>query len=151
MECDNSCKAFCKWVGKLPHHKNYVLPKEDYRALPECFNETFLGETVLGALQQFRGPFGAHVHEFEDRFELHRDFVNADEDPVGHLVKDAPEYLASILIALATGIASSQKQDKGKAFLAGGLTGAMALLAGKAVKMLTEDSAKEDGKAPRIN
>jgi hypothetical protein len=149
-KCNRSCNEFCRWIEALPHHKRYVLTKELHPSLPECFEETIFGEIIPGAIRQLRGPYGAHVHEFEDRFELHRDYVNADIDPLGHLVQDAPEYLASIIVALTAGLASSRSRGRGKALLAGGATGIVAFLAGKAIKMLDEGSASEDAKAPRI-
>ncbi len=127
----------------------YSMPKERFPVLPECFRETILGEYVEGAVRQFRGPNGAHVHEFEDKWVLHRDIVDADSDPVGHLVNDAPEYLISMILGAAVGLATG-KRGKDKALIAAGLTGAFALISGKLLKMLSGESPDGDETVPKL-
>jgi hypothetical protein len=54
-----------------------------------------------GALRQFR--FGKlHVREYPDHYSVHSDKIDPMKDPLGHLMMDAPEYLAGILFGLAT-------------------------------------------------
>jgi len=153
MECTKACREFCDWVENLPYHRKYALPKDRVAQLPHCFSETFLGEMVPGAIRQFRGPCGAHVHEFEDRWVLHRDRANADEDPLGHLLRDAPEYLASLAAVLAAGLAlghpgTRRSGTKGTAALASGLLGVLALVGGKFLKSLEEDP--DEKKSPHF-
>jgi hypothetical protein len=92
-----------------------------------------------GAVRQLRGPFCAHVHEYPTKFVIHKDYVSADDDPVGHLLHDAPEYLGSLAAVLLTSFALAGRRNgpgTGRKALIGGLAGAFALLAGKTVKML---------------
>src|SRR5512137_2798612 len=149
MDCNQSCQAFCKWIETLPCHVKYRMPKDQFLMLPECFRETILGEYAEGAARQFRGPHEAHVYEFEDRWVLHRDIVDAKSDPLGHLVNDAPEYLASMLVGAAVALAT-RKKDKNKALVAAGLASAFALVSGKALKMLNGDSPDAEEKAPKL-
>ena len=149
MKCSGSCKEFCGWIKTLPHHKNYALMKEDHPSLPECFKPTLLGESVPGALRQYRGPYGAHVHEFDDRWVLHRDLVDAEKDPLGHLISDAPEYLLSIGAGLATYLLTGRVRHRNKAMAAGWALGAFALLLGKMEKAIGEDEREEVVGSPR--
>ena len=149
MDCNRSCQDFCRWIETVPCHVKYSMPKERFPALPECFKETVLGEYVDGAGRQFRGPNGAHVHEFEDKWVLHRDIVDADSDPFGHLVNDAPEYLVSVLLGAAVGLATG-KRGKDKALIAAGLAGAFALMSGKVLKMLNGDPSDGDETVPKL-
>ncbi|MHC1630929.1 MAG: hypothetical protein ACXQT4_01330 [Methanotrichaceae archaeon] len=151
MKCSQPCQEFCKWIETLPYHKKYALKKKDCPHLPICFKETFLGESVLGSKRQFRGPFGAHVHEFEDRWVLHRDKVNADENPLGHLVSDAPEYILSAIAGLATGLIARNKRDNKSALLAGWCTSTFMFLLGKIGKAIDEDDRETEAKAPRLS
>ena len=132
MECNRTCKGFCSWIKEQPLHVNYNIPKEEATRLPPCFEETFLGEMEEGVKRQYRGPYGAHVREFHDRWVLHRDHVNADQDPLGHLLKDAPEYLASALAGAP-------------------LASALTLASGKLLKLLNGDQSDGRGRAPKID
>jgi len=119
MECSEPCREFCQWLKTLPHHRKYVLKKEGYPTLPPCFKETLLGESVPGSVRQLRGPEGSHVHEFPDRWVLHRDIADAEADPLGHLLSDAPEYLVSAIAGLATALVANKKRDGRNALLTG--------------------------------
>ncbi len=151
MKCSEPCRGFCLWIETLPHHKKYVLKKEEHPTLPKCFKETILGESVYGSVRQLRGPFGSHVHEFPDRWVLHRDVVDAESDPLGHLLSDAPEYLVSALAGLATGLVARRKRDGRDALLAGWSTAAFMLLLGKMGKTISEDEGENEAKAPRLS
>jgi len=151
MKCGEPCQDFCSWIETLPYHKKYVLRKEDYSCLPPCFKETLMGESVPRSKKQFRGPYGAHVHEFEDRWVLHRDLVDAEKDPLGHLLNDAPEYVLSALAGLATGLIARKKSDGKNAFLAGWSISAFMLLMGKMTKSIGEDDTENEGNAPRFS
>ncbi len=115
-----------------------------------CFKETVLGESVLGSIRQLRGPAGSHVHEFPDRWIIHRDIVDAESDPVGHLLTDAPEYLLSALAGLATGLIARKKSGGKDALLAGWSMTAFMFLLGKMGKTIGEDDSENEGKAPRL-
>jgi hypothetical protein len=57
--------------------------------------ETLLGDPK-GSVRQYRNSRGLHVREYEDRYEIHVDSVDPQEDPLGHLVFDSPEILSAI-------------------------------------------------------
>jgi hypothetical protein len=151
MKCSEPCRVFCRWIETLPHHKKYVLKKEEYPTLPKCFKDTILGESVPGSIRQLRGPYGSHVHEFPDRWVLHRDLVDAEADPLGHLFSDAPEYLVSALAGLATGLLAKKQRDSKNALLAGWSMTAFMFLLGKMGKTIGEDERENEGKAPRLS
>ena len=82
----------CHFLKQMPHHKEILLSKRKIPRLPECFEETPLGEG-RGAIRQFRGPYGSHIREYESCWELHRDVTDPRVDPFGHLINDAPHIL----------------------------------------------------------
>ncbi|MBN1323001.1 MAG: hypothetical protein JW986_03245 [Methanotrichaceae archaeon] len=145
MDCNGSCREFCLWLKELPHYRRCIIPKERLPSLPECFSRTILGEMPPGAVRQYRGPHASHVHEYPDRWVIHRDRVNADEDPIGHLLNDAPEYLVTILAMLLTGMGARRAAGgrRGTTLLVGGLAGAFALLTGKMLKVVEEEPGEE--------
>jgi hypothetical protein len=62
------------------------------------YEETFLG-TKKGAKKQFR--YGKlHIREYKDYYIVHMDKVDPRKDPMGHLLIDAPEYLAATIAGL---------------------------------------------------
>lgn len=150
MECSEPCREFCQWIEALPHHKRFVLKKEDYPMLPKCFKETFLGEHIAESIRQFRGPAGSHVYEFEDRWVLHRDIIDADKDPLGHLLADAPEYIVSALAGLATGLIAKKQKNSIDHLLVGWSMAAFMLLLGKMSKTIGEDEKEYEANAPRL-
>ena len=57
-----------------------------------------------GAKKQYR--YGnLHIREYDDKYLVHMDKVDPRQDPLGHLVHDAPE----ILIGVASGIIAGKK------------------------------------------
>ncbi len=148
MECKGNCREFCSWIETLPCHVRYTLPRESLPKLPECFRETILGEMVDGAGRQLRGPHGSHVHEFPDRWVLHRDLVDAGKNPIGHLLRDAPEYPTSLLLGALAGLAIGRR-SRNKAMLAAGLASTLALVSGKMVKLLNGDPSDGHSEGPK--
>ncbi len=71
-----------------------VLP-----SLPEGYEETRLGDP-RGSRRQFRGRSGIHVREYPDEYVIHVDRVDPRRDPFGHLVRDSPETLVSVVAGL---------------------------------------------------
>lgn len=64
-------------------------------------DRTFVG-SKRGATAQYR--YGRlHVREYESHYTVHMDSVDPLKDPLGHLVIDAPEYLAGAAAAVAVG------------------------------------------------
>jgi hypothetical protein len=92
-----------------------IVPKA-VRPLIEV-EESLLG-SKNGARKQYR--FGKlHVREYDDYYSVHMDKVDPAKDPFGHLVVDAPEYLAGAVVGLAVGkrtgvMAFRESRKKGK-------------------------------------
>ncbi len=79
------------------------IPKEVRHFMPEAAEETVLGQKN-GATKQYR--YGnLHIREYDDKYLVHMDKVDPRQDPIGHLVRDAPE----ILIGVASGIIAGKK------------------------------------------
>jgi hypothetical protein len=74
------------------------IPKEIRHFMLDEAEETMLGQKN-GAKKQYR--YGnLHIREYDDRYLVHMDKVDPRQDPIGHLIHDAPE----ILIGIASGI-----------------------------------------------
>jgi hypothetical protein len=79
------------------------IPKEIRHFMPDEAEETVLGQKN-GAKKQYR--YGnLHIREYDDKYLVHMDKVDPRQDPLGHLVHDAPE----ILIGIASGIIIGKK------------------------------------------
>lgn len=82
------------------------VPRELREFMLDGAEETFLGQKN-GARKQYR--YGnLHIREYDDKFLVHTDKIDPRQDPLGHLVKDAPEFL----IGLACGIFGSTQVAK---------------------------------------
>lgn len=82
------------------------VPRELREFMLDGAEETFLGQKN-GAKKQYR--YGnLHIREYDDKFLVHTDKIDPRQDPMGHLVKDAPEFL----IGLACGIFGSAQVAK---------------------------------------
>jgi hypothetical protein len=63
--------------------------------------ETPLG-SKKGAKRQYR--YGAlHIREYDTHYSVHTDIVDPSSNPLGHLLMDAPEYLAGATTAFIVG------------------------------------------------
>ena len=83
-----------------------VIVSKSIRPIIE-YPETILG-TKKGAKRQFR--YGnLRIREYDGYYTTHIDKIDPREDPLGHLMIDAPEYLVGLFCALsiAKHIASS--------------------------------------------
>ncbi len=67
------------------------------------------------AKRQFR--YGnLHIREYDDNYTVHRDNVDPKEDALGHLLADAPEYLAGTISVAFVGYKVGQEvYDRSKA------------------------------------
>lgn len=109
------------------------IPKEVRYFMPEEAAETILGQKN-GAKKQYR--YGnLHIREYDDKYLVHMDKADPRQDPIGHLVHDAPEILIGITSGAITGrkVASSiyklQKKiplPKNTALVAGLVTSVLA-------------------------
>lgn len=108
------------------------VPKEIRPFMLEGAEETRLGQKN-GAIRQFR--YGnLHIREYEDKYLVHVDKVDPRNDPLGHLIHDAPEFLVGIASAYLGGkkVASEvYKLQKNRPFagVTAGVTGLLASIA----------------------
>ncbi|MDE1726008.1 MAG: hypothetical protein KGH89_01925 [Thaumarchaeota archaeon] len=73
------------------------VPKEVRPFMLDDAEETNLGQKN-GATRQFR--YGnLHIREYEDKYLVHVDKVDPRIDPLGHLIRDAPEFLIGMASA----------------------------------------------------
>ena len=70
---------------------NIVMPKS-VRSIID-YKQTSLGNNK-GAKGQFRYR-NLHIRGYDDYYAVHRDNIDPRKHPLGHLLVDAPEYLAS--------------------------------------------------------
>ena len=95
------------------------VPKELREFMLEEAEETILGQKN-GAEKQYR--YGnLHIREYPDKFLVHTDRIDPREDPVGHLVHDAPEVLIGLACAAFTGLKIVKKFRSKKSSLASGI------------------------------
>lgn len=84
------------YVNYIDGEGSIIVPKS-VRPIID-YEETFLG-TKKGAKKQFR--YGKlHIREYKDYYIVHMDKVDPTKDPMGHLLIDAPEYLAATIAGL---------------------------------------------------
>ncbi len=94
-----------------PSGEYVIVPKHVLRSLPPSYERTSLGYPPSlahdGAISQYRGPRRLHVYETRSAWVAHRDAVDPRDDPLGHLLGDAPEVLAGVGVGVvASGIAA---------------------------------------------
>jgi hypothetical protein len=78
---------------------NIIVPKA-VRPIVEL-NETFLGNKK-GARKQYRSG-NLHIRDYDTHYTVHLDRVDPLRNPLGHLLVDAPEYLAGAAAAIVVG------------------------------------------------
>ena len=92
------------------------VPKELREFMIDDAEETFLGQKN-GAIKQYR--YGnLHIREYDDKFLVHTDKIDPREDPVGHLIHDAPEVLIGLACAVFGGSQLAKKFSHKKYSLA---------------------------------
>lgn len=79
------------------------VPKEIRPFMLEEAEETKLGQKKDSNKQYRYGNL--HIREYDDKYLLHTDKVDPRENPLGHLLFDAPE----VLVGLATAAISGSK------------------------------------------
>jgi hypothetical protein len=78
---------------------NIIVPKA-VRPIIDL-KETSLG-SKKGAMRQYR--YGVlHIREYDTHYSVHTDTVDPSSNPLGHLLMDAPEYLAGATAAFIVG------------------------------------------------
>ena len=95
------------------------VPKELREFMLEKAEETVLGQSN-GAYKQYR--YGnLHIREYPDKFLVHTDRIDPREDPLGHLVSDAPEVLIGLACGLFTGLKVAKQFQNKKTSIASGV------------------------------
>ena len=95
------------------------VPKELREFMLEEAEETVLGQKN-DAYKQYR--YGnLHIREYPDKFLVHTDRVDPRNDPIGHLVRDAPEFLIGLACVAFTGSQIVKKSRKKKSSIASGI------------------------------
>ena len=95
------------------------VPKELREFMLEKAEETVLGQSN-GAYKQYR--YGnLHIREYPDKFLVHTDRIDPREDPLGHLVSDAPEVLIGLACGLFTGLKVAKQFQNKKTSIANGV------------------------------
>ncbi len=110
-----------KALGGVPPGKSVQVSKKLMPTLPSEFERTSLGTPNWlahpGANAQYRAKTALHAYELDDRWDLHRDHYDPDDNPLGHFFVDAPELPLAILSAVIAGVATflvldSREKDK---------------------------------------
>ena len=95
------------------------VPKELREFMLEKAEETFLGQKN-GAHKQYR--YGnLHIREYDDKFLVHTDKIDPRNDPIGHLIQDAPEILVGLACSIFTASQISKKISDKKYSIASSL------------------------------
>lgn len=106
------------------------VPREVREFMPSWAEPTLLGDP-RGAARQYR--YGnLHIREYAGHYTVHADRADPRRDPLGHLVRDAPEVLAAAAAGLSAGTLAylkSRAAGRGRGFSAAAGTAA-ALSAG---------------------
>jgi len=88
-----SLLSLCSSVDFIDGDGNILIPKS-VRPIMDL-GITMLGEKK-GCKKQYR--YGnLHIREYESHYSAHLDKVDPRVDPLGHLMVDAPNYLAGLL------------------------------------------------------
>ena len=118
------------------------IPKELREFMLEGAEETILGQKN-GAQKQYR--YGnLHIREYDDKFLVHTDKIDPRENPIGHLVQDAPEVLIGLACAVFGGsqiakrISSKNKPTLVSSLLSSIVSGYMGYIATKKIKNYLE-------------
>ncbi|MGH1520876.1 MAG: hypothetical protein ACRBB2_00645 [Nitrosopumilus sp.] len=95
------------------------VPKELREFMLEKAEETILGQSN-GAYKQYR--YGnLHIREYPDKFLVHTDRIDPREDPLGHLISDAPEVLIGLACGLFSGLKVAKQFQNKKISIASGV------------------------------
>ena len=110
-------KVFTRALRNVEPGESLAIPKSRLDSLPASYQPTILGYPVdpsaPGARSQYRGPYRRHVYESRRAWVVHKDRVDPREDPIGHLLEDAPELAAAVGVGALVGYAvGKQKFDK---------------------------------------
>lgn len=77
------------------------MPKDVRPIMLDSAEETLLGDPE-GSRKQYR--YGnLHIREYDDRYTLHVDRFDPRQEPIKHLLFDAPEVLIGAAVGIYTG------------------------------------------------
>src|SRR6266511_4733825 len=105
-------KVFTHALRRVGPSEAVEIPKTRLPTLPRSYEPTILGTppslAVPGSQEQFRGPYSRHVYEKQRSWVVHRDTADTRQDPIEHLIADAPEWGAGLLAAGVFGIPAAR-------------------------------------------
>ena len=105
-------KVFTSALHGIGPGEAVEIPKTGLRSLPRSYEGTILGTPPSLAVGegrgQYRGPYRRHVYETKRSWVVHRDTVDPRQDPIEHLVVDAPGWGAGFLAAGVFGVAAAR-------------------------------------------
>lgn len=109
--------------------KDILVPHGVRDTVPGMIPSTKLGHTK-GSIRQYRHG-RLHIREYEDAYLVHTDKIDPRQDPLGHIIHDAPEVAAGLALGCVTGVGSARAVAKitgssGTGVVAGILTGLVA-------------------------
>ena len=84
-----------------------VIPKGIREFMPEWIRETRLGHRD-GSRRQYRHG-NLHIREYKDVFVVHTDRFDPRQDPIKHLLHDAPEVIVGAVCGTVGGIYVGRK------------------------------------------
>ncbi len=91
------------------------VPKDVRPIMLDDAEETLLGDPE-GARKQYRYS-NLHIREYDDKYTLHVDRFDPRQEPIKHLLFDAPEVLIGTALGIYTGykVVSSIASNNSKA------------------------------------
>lgn len=113
-----------KNIKKYGYHVPFSIPRDELPYPSQKFKfEKMIGEPE-GQEADFRRNVGKkyslHVKVFKDHFEIHRDKYHPKKNPLKHLLFDAPEIIAAIVMGIILTFTATKltydlkkKKDKG--------------------------------------
>jgi hypothetical protein len=101
--------------GKSPGESIWI-PKAKLPNLPVEFNPTTWGTPLWlahpGSIGQFRALPALHAYEMDDGWKVHRDQFDPVENPIGHVIFDAPEVVLGFIGAAIAGLLTWWVMDR---------------------------------------
>jgi hypothetical protein len=96
----------------VPDSEEIEISKQVLPDLPLDYKKTRLGDQ-RGARSQYRSASSSlHVREYDDKFTIHIDKEDPRKNPLGHLLKDSPETIATAVTTLYFAKRAFERQKK---------------------------------------
>jgi hypothetical protein len=93
---------------EIPPGKSIRVTKAELPELPGEFEGSWAGTPLWiahpGSKAQYRAYPAQHAYELEEEWEFHRDRFDPKENPLGHIIFDAPEIVVAGIAAAIAGV-----------------------------------------------